>query len=183
MELPHSTNFKMQSFSLVWRRVKLRLSVQQDWTRRYDVHILSVHRTQRRFPLSEKHLVHIEQIALDSSTRLLSPTSCDLRRLRFKLQCGDTRHSFQAPHAVAYEKWRVFIAAAIGHAEEMEQTMQMSKLYSMDAVWTDKMQYASVYTRDALNYKLIRLQRPTTFKDVKIMPTLRSTSTLHSQRL
>ncbi|CEG39620.1 Pleckstrin homology-like domain [Plasmopara halstedii] len=147
----------MRSLSFIWRRIQLRLSVDHHWTRRHDGHILSVCRTQRRFFQSRDNVSRIEQIPVDSSTRLLSPTSRDLRRLRFSLLCSNTRYCFQAPHDVAYEKWRLTIAAAIGEAEEMEQKLQMSKTYSVDA---HKDYHVGIYTRDASNYKLIRLHPP-----------------------
>ncbi|KAG6959021.1 hypothetical protein JG688_00010274 [Phytophthora aleatoria] len=103
MESLHCDDFKLQICPLVWRHVQIRLSLEQHWTKRHDVLVLSVTRSRRR-PLSSDRVL-IEQISLDSSTRLVSPTSRDLRRLRFTLQYGGIRHHFQAPDESAYEKW------------------------------------------------------------------------------
>ncbi|ETK75070.1 hypothetical protein F441_18631 [Phytophthora nicotianae CJ01A1] len=154
MENLQGDDFKLQKCPLVWRHVQLRLSLEQHWTKHHGVVVLSVTRSRRR-PLSSDRVL-IEQIPLDSSTRLVSPTSRDLRHLRFTLQHGGIRHRFQAPDEVAYEKWCVAIADAIGSAQEMEQELQATnnKRRQVDRV------HADVYDRDATNHKLIQLHRP-----------------------
>lgn len=134
--------------------MQLRLSLEQHWTQHHDVVVLSVTRSRRR-PLSSDRVL-MEQIPLESSTRLVHPTSRDLRRLRFTLQYEGIRHRFQASDEAAYEKWCVAIADAIGGAQEMEQTLQTTneKRNQVDHL------HAEVYDRNTTNYKLIQLHRP-----------------------
>ncbi|KAF1776872.1 PH domain-like [Phytophthora cactorum] len=156
MESLHCDDFKLQICPLVWRHVQIRLSIEQHWTKRHDVLVLSVTRSRRR-PLSSDRVL-IEQISLDSSTRLVSPTSRDLRRLRFTLQYGGIRHHFQAPDESAYEKWCLVIADAISGAQEMEQKLQTTNNSNDKRSPVDHI-HADVYDRDATNYKLIQLHR------------------------
>ncbi|KAG3118569.1 hypothetical protein PI124_g17894 [Phytophthora idaei] len=161
MESLHCDDFKLQICPLVWRHVQIRLSLEQHWTKRHDVLVLSVTRSRRR-PLSSDRVL-IEQISLDSSTRLVSPTSRDLRRLRFTLQYGGIRHHFQAPDESAYEKWCLVIADAISGAQEMEQKLQTTNNSNDKRSPVDHI-HADVYDRDATNYKLIQLHRPNTIQ-------------------
>ncbi|KAG7385590.1 hypothetical protein PHYPSEUDO_001242 [Phytophthora pseudosyringae] len=162
MENLRCADFKLQCCPLVWRHVHLRLSHEQHWATRLDVPILSVTRRRRRPLSSRDDRVLVDQIALDSSTRLLPSTSRDLRRLRFSLQHGDKHSHFQAPDEAAYEKWRVAIVGAIDSAEKAEQKWQAGSngLEKDDALKRFDRDHFNAYARDATNRKLIRLHQP-----------------------